>query len=225
MFYALAGSLFEKAVQECKKVSSTAHNETERAALASILFAMISTEAFINELGLLVSGEKDHLAVPGWERTLSDLLDEAEKSRISITSKYQLAKFILSGQPFDRGSKPFQDFALLVDVRNLLVHARPLTAIVRKNPSGGFEWAEPKIMVRLQNASALEVDDFLLDAASMSNADALAASLVLQISRQSVARWACKAAAGIVNGILDAAPNDEFGHFYRRDFECPEMWH
>jgi hypothetical protein len=81
-FYALAGDLFENAVRECQRIPVTAADETERAALASILFAMISTEAFINEVQLLSSmSDEDEPSSLGWAKTLSDLLDEAEKSR------------------------------------------------------------------------------------------------------------------------------------------------
>jgi hypothetical protein len=41
------------------------------------------------------------------------MLGEAEKSRTSIESKYHLAKFVLSGQPFDKGANPFQTFCII----------------------------------------------------------------------------------------------------------------
>ena len=61
------------------------------------------------------------------------MLGEAEKSRTSIESKYHLEEFVLSGEPFDKGANPFQTFALLIDARNLIVHAKPLEAVIRKN--------------------------------------------------------------------------------------------
>ncbi len=55
---------------------------------------------------------------------LGEFLADAEKSRASLESKFALARWILSGQKLDRGAHPFRDFALLVRLRNELIHFR-----------------------------------------------------------------------------------------------------
>jgi len=197
--------------------------QSRREALASILFAAVSAEAFINELHHLVREWTDRPSAPGWAKTFDDILEDAEKSRTSIKSKYQLAKFILSGQPFDKGAPPFQDFASLVEVRNLIVHARPPVATLRKDATGKFAWAEPPVVVRLQNVKVAEVDYSLIDIASRTAAEAVVVDLVGHISTRTAAQWACTATAGIVNAILDAIPNEfaTAAFLYRSDFKCP----
>jgi hypothetical protein len=161
---------------------------------------------------------------PGWIKALGDILGEAEKSHASIELKYQLAKFTLTGQPFDKGALPFQDFALLIEIRNILVHQKPLEASLEKNDSGEFVWTKPPSMRRLHAARIIGVDDSLKDAATRNNADKLIADMVAQISSQAVAQWACRAAAGMVNALLDSVPEGSklalLMHFaYRREFQ------
>lgn len=152
--YVNAGSLFKNAVEVCTGLTASAEMQVRRDALVTIVLATISTEAFINEFHHLAKDQSGP-AAPGWINALGDVLGEAEESRASIESKYQLARFILTGQPFDRGASPFQDFALLISVRNLIVHAKPQEATVQKDAHGKLTWVEPRIMHRLESAGAL----------------------------------------------------------------------
>ena len=45
--------------------------------------------------------------------------------RASLLSRLALSNWILTGKSVDRSSSPFQDFALLVGLRNDLVHFKP----------------------------------------------------------------------------------------------------
>ena len=218
--YINAGRLYQDAVQIASTIQSPPSSlQARRESLASILFATMSLEAFINELHHIALEFASATSAPVQLRVLGDLLEEAERSRASIASKYQLAKFILSSQPFDKGASPYQDFALLFDVRNLIVHTKPLEAKLRKDSSGKVVWVEPKIMVRLQNINVLEVTDYLKG--STPEAGELISDLVAEISTQQIALWACRTAVRIVEVILNAIPV-EFAAitntFYRKQF-------
>jgi hypothetical protein len=220
--YVNAGSLYKNAVEVYRETSASMPIQARRSSLISIILATISTEAFINELHHLAHNQSDASAA-GWVNALSEILNEAEKSRASIESKYQLAKFILTGQPFDRGSSPFQQFSLLVDLRNLIVHVRPQQALL-KNDNGRYVWVSPPIMTRLQAAGIISVDDYIKQAASQNNAEGVIADVLAQVSTEAVAGWACITAATIVNAILDALPQSLFkvgaDIAYRKDFSA-----
>jgi hypothetical protein len=80
---------------------------------------------------------------------------------------------------------------------------------VQKNDSGNFVWDDPKLMHRLQNANLVKLDtSFLTLAAETHKVDRFVTDVLNEISTQTTALWACKSAAGIVNGILGAIPND-----------------
>src|SRR5882762_8714497 len=98
-------------------------------ALVSIVVAAISLEAFINEFGGTAAIHATLEGTPGWVNALAAVLDEAENNRASITSKFQLAMLTISGKPFDRSAAPFQDFDLLMRLRNEIVHLKPFETI------------------------------------------------------------------------------------------------
>lgn len=57
---------------------------------------------------------------------LAATLNAMEQARERIQDKYHAARKILTGQGFHRDRAPFQDFDMLVNLRNDLVHPRHL---------------------------------------------------------------------------------------------------
>jgi hypothetical protein len=107
----------------------------------------------------------------------------------------------------------------------LIVHAKPLEAIIRKNEHDKHTWTEPKVMVRLQEMKVVNADDVLACVALELGPESVVTALAHQISTQATAKWACKAASGIVNAMLDAIPN-KISHatelLYRKSFAVPD---
>jgi hypothetical protein len=100
--------------------------EQTSAGLTAIVFAAVSLEALVNEVLELASIEiaEDERPDPQLH-SFVDALDEIERSRGSIRLKYLVASSVLRGQPYDKGSQPYQDFALLMSLRDALVHLKP----------------------------------------------------------------------------------------------------
>jgi hypothetical protein len=71
------------------------------------------------------------------------------KRQASILEKYQLALAALGLDPFDAGSAPYQDAAILVQLRNEFVHSEPRSTEVRL-PSGE-RMSAPKLESRLRD--------------------------------------------------------------------------
>ena len=202
--YANAGQLFRNAVEFYQGVSllNAASDEARRQCLASVIFAGMSAEAFPNELQQLAEDSKE----PGSVMALGEVLGDAEDSGAQVKSKYQLAMLVLTGKTFDKGAQPFQDFALLVEVRNLVVHWKPKDAVRHKNTDGALTW-ETEIMKRLEQRGAIKATGGLIPKFLAQGESAIIRSnLLAEISVQSMAAWACGATAGIVNAVLDAIP-------------------
>jgi len=51
-----------------------------------------------------------------------------------LLEKYELALDIASREGFDRGSSPYQDVKLLIELRNSLIHYKPETILARATP-------------------------------------------------------------------------------------------
>lgn len=226
LMYANAGLLFRSAVELQRGVSSlnASSEQAQRECLASVIFTAMSTEAFVNELPELAADAAKNPAEPGWVKALGEVLADAEDSRASIKSKYQLASLVLTGKVFDKGAQPFQDFALLVDVRNLVVHWKPREAVRRKEADGALT-SETEIMSRLEQRGAIKTaGDFLPKSVRHGESVTIGSDLLAEISVQSMGVWACGAAAAMVNAVLDAIPASPRFAFlvqtiYRKDFQ------
>ena len=98
-------------------------------ALVAIIMSATASEAFINELADSVHVSRDSSLYAGRisARLLAcaDILKEVEDAHGSVTLKYLVASFSLSGRTFETGKNPFQDFAELIKLRNAIVHLKP----------------------------------------------------------------------------------------------------
>jgi hypothetical protein len=58
-------------------------------------------------------------------KALGDALRMIEDEKGQLALKFQIAKFVLTGTPYDAGATPYQDFSALLYVRNSLIHPKP----------------------------------------------------------------------------------------------------
>ncbi|AUY50494.1 hypothetical protein [Streptomyces sp. CB01881] len=99
-------------------------------AVASILASVAFLEASLNEL--LGSASEDNLELAGAkgglppdERRDLTFLMKVFGRRTSLLERIELVLELLGREPFEAGTKPFQDARLVVQLRNELVHYRP----------------------------------------------------------------------------------------------------
>lgn len=173
-----------------------------RSALVSIVFAAASLDAFANELpafteSALRTGQArrdDKL------QTFGDLMNELEKSRAQLKAKLALAKWILSGVPFDKSSAPYQDFSALVDLRNALIHAKSSVEVGIEGDRPVF--GRPKVLETLQQKK-------LLASVPADSEGMTGASWTEAVSTPACARWACNTVAETAKAILSGLPSNE----------------
>lgn len=193
--WSLACDAHERAKEETR---ADAHAYARNATVAVVL-AAASTEAFINEFTesvLLYQKSKncqDEVtpAVGG----CAAILKEVERDRGSIVQKYLWAAHLLSGKPFDKGANLYQDFKMLIDLRNGLMHLKPdddLTynehGVIVIKPSKSVLGLQQKKLARVGNASGFNL-----------------------IQTDKVAAWACDTARNIILAILDMIPDEPAG--------------
>ncbi len=137
---------------------------------------------------------------------MGDLLEEIEGARGgSIRLKFSLARTVLSGwTPYEKHGQPYQDFDLLVSLRNQLVHFKELNEYQSTEPN------VPRIVGRLRSKNILaEFTDVIPQP-------------ILYFETRAVARWACNTAAVMVQSILDVIPDGRLRQttetFYRSQF-------
>ncbi len=172
--------------------------------LVSIVLAAASCEAFIQEIAEMASSEAADMAYGGGVQRISqdppqisafaDVAAEIDLSHGPTTLKFLLAKLIFSGKAFDKGALPYQDFELLLALRNSVMHLK-FDRISITPVRVQF----PPIITRLRSKNIL---------ATLPENDE-AVSWIRLVSTPAVARWACNTAATMVATINDAIPQSD----------------
>jgi hypothetical protein len=93
-------------------------------AILAIVMSAASTEAFVNEFAEYAPGVYSSFEAPPALTTCVQVLRELEESRVPVTTKYLIATQVLDGKGFNTGAPPYQDFKLLIDLRNAIMHIK-----------------------------------------------------------------------------------------------------
>lgn len=98
------------------KVTRNGYNVFASVALPSYVLAVAAVEAFINETLLGDMARVHFPQSPLWA------VPDTSMDRLDICTKLVIVPQMLVGSSFERGTLPYQDFAVLVKVRNAIVH-------------------------------------------------------------------------------------------------------
>ena len=105
------------------------------------------------------------------------------EGRVPLDRKLRLLGFARTGSTIKRGASPYQEFTLLVSLRNWIVHLQPEESVVTYSASGGrgrFVADTPhKWVTELQRRGVID-----------GGQGPAGASLVLALRTENVARWA-----------------------------------
>lgn len=160
-------------------------------ASVSIVFAAACCEAFANEIGYVA---REQQSLPTAIKALGEVLEEMEAA--PVQAKFLLMRRLLGGIAFDKGANPYQDFALLIALRNELIHRKAESYDLDAN-------MEPlttiSLLAKLRSKNILAEPD---------PGGSQIWSFFLSIETRAVATWAVETAKAIINDIADVAPRD-----------------
>jgi hypothetical protein len=167
-------------------------------ALSAIILAVISLESFMGEL-------EDYLrmCIPHYGKAtearitmLVDILRSIEEGRGQLGLKFQIAKYILTGEPYNMGALPYQNFELLLLARNGLIHPKTFKVNIVAQESEIVGPAERflKRMRALNILADIPGDDVI-------------APISTWIETKAAARWACNTSAEMVHSLFQ--PDDK----------------
>jgi hypothetical protein len=168
-------------------------------ALVAIVFSAAALEGFLNEMAELagmdaIISSTLHPPTPPSVAIYGRLAAKVEEGRGSITLKFLLARGLLNGELGDKGSSVYEDFRLLVELRNELVHLKPSREL-KLDSWGGFYLEPAKVIKRLRAKGVLAVGE-----------GGAQLSWLPSICTRAAARWACNTAADTVHLIVDGVP-------------------
>jgi len=180
-------------------------------ALISIIFSAASIEAFLNELPEMLSLFPElHKAEAPQILTYVRLADETETSKGSIQTKYVLAYSVLSGKSCIKGERPYQDFSLLIEARNTLMHMKPSDVSGEAKPEGAPAM-QPSLrtMERFRALNLLSTPELTLPFSGVYSTGTSAALQIpfplpwnYRIATPAAAHWACNTAVDVVNKVV-----------------------
>jgi hypothetical protein len=166
-------------------------------ALTSIVFSVISLEAFLNEMTESAEDNQHHDYEPQVVGLFARVMRDMENA--SLETKLVMSGWVLTGKNSDRGAHPFQDLGSLVALRNQLVHFKPSPLVpLAPGVAGSTEEVNRKYLKRLEAKNIL--------APSMYQG-----SWVYHATTRAVAEWSCKTVSDMVSDFASKVPNSMWG--------------
>jgi hypothetical protein len=191
-----AGMLFNVALQAAKSIKvDDPRAGGQLPALTSIVFSVISLEAFLNEMTESAEDTATMDYEPEVVSVFAHLMQDMETA--SLENKFVMSSWILTGKNLSRAAPPFQDFASLIALRNQLVHFKP--AEVVSGPIVNTEEVNRKRLNKLESKHIL--------APAMYQG-----SWVYHATTKAVAEWSCKTASEMVTDFAGKVPNGMWGN-------------
>src|SRR5882672_4248007 len=189
------GGLFKIACDAASRIDASPRSGNQGSALISIVFSVLTVEAFVNELAEFASSTT--LEKPSGIDVLAEFLMDAERSNASLETKLAVSTWILSGKRFERGEQPFQDFALLVRLRNDVVHFKANDRFEEGEPTGS---RHANLIAKFKDKKMLAEDAEENEISSWSRL----------IKTKAVAQWSCLTAARMIMDFYDKIPVGDF---------------
>ncbi len=180
--------------------ASKARTGSQGQPVVCIVFCATALEAFINECGRLAR------TVPTANRqnvvdAFASVMGELEDRRESLTIKYHLGLLVFKGEAWDEGGQPFQDFKLLIGLRNELAHMKGdewKSEILKGNTDPDRSPDQyPKFVRALQQRGVIPQPT-------------KSTSWLEQISNPAVSAWACKTASLMTSEFFSSVPAGYF---------------
>jgi hypothetical protein len=184
-------------------------------AAVAVIFSAMAVEGFINEVEAVAAAaaysmgfHKEPAVIAVLAATLADL----EESRVSVETKYAVSFLILTGKAYVRGKSPYQDFALLMELRNALLHPKPHRFLRR----GSSDAPELKLITspvirRLRDRNVLVPGGYP------------EFPLLARVCTRAAAQWALRATEGIVRSIIDVIPSGQCREILKRNGVYAEL--
>lgn len=210
-FFINAAVLFNRAKEafERSKKSSTDERQLgQMDAIDAVVFSVAALEGFINEVSALArqaySGIRNDN--PPSVETLGRLLREVEERKGSLRLKFMLAHLVFTGQTYDASSRPFQDFNLLIQLRNAIVHHKP-DEFFTQEADGTIEFEPAKLLSKLESKNVLAEES------------KVQTSWLNRVATSACACWACNTSSEVINSVIGIVPECHFKELLKQLYQ------
>jgi|CXWL01.1.fsa_nt_gi hypothetical protein len=167
-------------------------------ALIAVVFACATLESYMNQTVMFAEGWKhNHPKIRAFSSIIGGLVEE-RGVRPQIV--YSTARWVLTGTNYEHGQTPFQDFNLLIRIRNAYMHLKPDYIGDIRNPKSS---AESKILEELENKKLI-----------VNKHKPMRGAWTMYLYNPAVAKWACNTASAMIQGFWKGSDPkvEEFFH-------------
>lgn len=183
-----------------KRAAARAGSSTDDAVVAT-LFAAFAVEAWVNELLYRVRTARDSEVIGPLER-LQPLIRSArlEERGTSLLTRVDVMGTVLQGGGWTLGQQPYQDLALLMEIRNSVVHQRPETTLidVYEDAAGAFQFRQEKLAPLGERLVAAKV--------IQRPAGGAIAPVLSLLQQPVVARWSVGVSVAVIRAVAGLLP-------------------
>lgn len=170
--------------QKAKDLEKSSLNSSIES-LISIIFAHSYLEGYINEIV--------EFQLFGLSKEFKKLQAIWSIRKIErLTYKYEIVHILLTGKPIDKKQPPFQDFYMLNNLRNKIIHLKPIKGTFKERK---VTFETPKSIDYLKSKGIIPRDSSVIE------------SWLAKIGTSKVAKWACETAIKVTNTIYEAIPD------------------
>lgn len=174
--------------------------------LVAIVFSVLAVEGFLNELASLDfrKGDDNSSVIDSDSRlkVLRRVMDLAEDAKLQSLEKIRLAHEVLD-VPIDPGMPPFQDYQLLKELRDAIVHPKPSSSIITKGKASDsklqIKSSKSNLLRALQSRHLLTVDP-----------GRHGKGFINWLDCKDLAPWAIRTASNVVVSTIAALPSGWF---------------
>jgi hypothetical protein len=164
-------------------------------AVSSVVMAAAAIEGFVNELGEWAWDHSRNLK-PDIISAFAETMREAEAGRAQLPLKLQLVSSLFARKPLDRGSKVYQDFDLLIRIRNAVVHLK-VERYTWNEDGMTSESSQAKLVAQLKDRQLVP-------------RDAPAFPWMESLCRPEVAKWANLSAVAMAEHLISLVPENTY---------------
>lgn len=174
--------------------------------LVAIMFSCAALESFINESYEPIRYLRREDTLPGLIE-YAKMMQDMVSSREQLKSKYHKALSHFTGTSRHKGIQPYQDFKILVDIRNSVLHNKPDTFTIKFNshesPPQKQIGDHPKFIRQLKANKAIEATESHCNWVDL-------------VMTDKVAHWAFSTANKMIDTLISSVPPGKFCEDLRR---------
>jgi hypothetical protein len=170
------------------------------------VFAVAAIETFVYELGEQAFIETEESPHRELLHGLGKLVRDMEESRFQLFAKVAWIVRYLTGKPPDLGNRIFQDFQVLVRLRNAIIHLKDTEEVHFYQDRPNEYIGTPRVISQLQDMQLIRRP--------------YTGSWLVAISTPELAEWSCRTAHIMAVTLKDLLP-DSFCRLTTAGSVCP----